>query len=132
MDNKVVLLVLNFYPALSRISQKVKSLWPVLHALDEMNEVLKDIKPLISFRPRNLADNLVRSKIKKATSTCKHKGMKKYGKSTCQICSYVEEAEEFEYGNKKYWINYPFNYYSEGVIYVVRCIGCSKIYVGRQ
>ena len=56
--------------------------------------------------------------------------MKKCGKSRCQICSYVEEAEEFEYGNKKYWINYPFDWDSEGVIYVIRCISCSKIYVG--
>ena len=86
---------------------------------------------MISFRrPRNLADNLVRSKIKEATNTCKDKGMKKRGKSRCQIRSYVEEAEEFEYGNKKYWINYPFDRDSEGVIYVIRCISCSKIYVG--
>ena len=56
--------------------------------------------------------------------------MKKRGKSRCQICSYVEEAEEFKYGNKKYWINYPFDCDSEGVTYVVRCISCSKIYVG--
>ena len=56
--------------------------------------------------------------------------MKKFGKSRCQICSCVEEAEEFEYGNKKYWINYPFYCDSEGVIYVIRSISCSKIYVG--
>ena len=92
----------------------------MLHASDNMNEVFKDIKPLISFRrPQNLADNLVRSKIKEATNTRKYKGIKKCGKSRCQICSYVEEAEEFEYGNKKYWINYPFDCDSEGVIYVV-------------
>ena len=55
----------------------MKSLWPVLHALDEMNKVFKDIKPLISFRrPRNLADNLVRCKIKEATNTRKDKGWK--------------------------------------------------------
>ena len=56
--------------------------------------------------------------------------MKKCGKSRCQIRSYVEEAEEFEYGNKKYWINYPFDCDLDGVIYVIRCISCSKIYVG--
>ena len=131
VDNNVVPLVLNFHPALSGISQKVKSLWPVLHASDDMNKVFKNIKPLISFRrPRNLADNLVRSRIKEASNTREDKGMKKCGKSRCQICSYVEEAEEFEYGNKKYWINYPFDCDSEGVIYVIRCISCSKIYVG--
>ena len=76
-----------------------------------------------------MADNLVRSKIKEATNTRKDKGMNKCRKSRCQICIYVEEAEVFKYGNKKYWINYPFDCDSEGVIYVVRCISCSKIYV---
>ena len=38
----------------------------VYNASDKMKEVFKDKKPLISFRrPRNLADNLVRSKIKR-------------------------------------------------------------------
>ena len=50
----------------------------MLHASDKMNEVFKGLNPLISFRrPRNLADNFVRSKIKEATNTRKDKGMKK-------------------------------------------------------
>ena len=65
VDNNAVPLVLNFHPALSGVSQKVKSSRPVLHPSDKMKEVFKDTKPLILFRrPRNLADNLVRSKIK--------------------------------------------------------------------
>ena len=65
---------------MSGISQKVKSLCPVLHVSGVMNEVFKDIKPLISFRrPRNLADNLARSKLYEATNTLKDKGMKKCG-----------------------------------------------------
>ena len=95
------------------VNQKVKSLWPVL-------QVFKDTKPLISFKkPRgNMANNLVRSKIKGATNTRKDKSMKKFGKSRCQIRSYVEKAEEFKYGNKKYWINKKsfFDCDSEGVI----------------
>ena len=39
-------------------------------------------------------------------------------------------TEKFEYGNNKYWINYSFDCDSEDVIYVLRCISCSKIYVG--
>ena len=67
VDNNAVPLVLNFHPS-----------------SDEMNEVFKDIKPLISFRrPRNLAENLVRSKIKEASNTRKDKGKKKCGKSRC-------------------------------------------------
>ena len=67
---------------------------------------------MISFRrPRNLADNLVRSKIKRGIDTgkAKLKGMKKCGKSRCQISYYVDEMEKFEYGNNRYWINYSFD-----------------------
>ena len=42
-----------------------------------MKEVFKDKKPLILFRrPRSLADNLVRSKIKREKDTWKAKGKK--------------------------------------------------------
>ena len=60
----------------------------------------------------------------------KEKGMRKCGKPRCQICNYVEEVEKFVYDKYTYWINYSFHCDSEGVIYVLRCISCSKIYVG--
>ena len=91
VDSNVVPLVLNFHLALSEVNDKVNS----LHASDEMKEVFKDKRPLISFRrPRNnLSDNLVRSKIKRDADTGKVKGMKKCGKSRYQICCYVEEQK---------------------------------------
>ena len=86
-------LVLNFHPAFSGARGIVESLWPVLQASDNIKEIYKDKNPLISFRrPRNLADNLVRFKINRLRD--KEKGMRKCGKSRCQICNYVEEAEK--------------------------------------
>ena len=130
IDNSdVVPLVLNFYPAFSRVHEIVESLWPMMQASDDTRQIFKDKKPLVSFgRPRNLADNLVRSKIKRLG--IKEKGMRKCHKPRCQICNYVEEAEKFVYDKHKYWINYSFDCDSEGVIYVLRCISCLKIYVG--
>jgi hypothetical protein len=53
---------------------------------------LGDMKPLISFRrPRNLADNLIRSKVKKVN--VEGKGMKKCDKASCQICNFVVETQ---------------------------------------
>ena len=55
-------LVVNFHPALSGIGKIVHSLWPILHASEEgfFGE-----KSIIAFRrPRNLKDELVRSKLK--------------------------------------------------------------------
>ena len=129
VNSDVVQLVLDFHPAFSNVRGIVESLWPMLQASDDFKKIFKDKKPLISFRrPRNLADNLVRSKIK--TFSDKGKGMKKCGKARCQICNCVEETEKLVHGKHDYWINYSFDCDSEGVIYVLKCINCFKIYVG--
>ena len=114
-------LVLDFHPAFSGVRGIVESLWPMLLASDDINEIFKDKKRL---RPRNLADNLVRSKIKRLSD--KGKGMRKCGKPRCQICNYVEEAEKLVHGKHKYRINYSFDCDSEGVIYVLKCISCLR------
>ena len=91
VNSDVVPLVLNFHLAFSGVRGIVESLWPMLQASDDIKEISKDKKFLISFRrPRNFADNLVRSKIKRLSD----KGMRKCGKPRCQICNYVEEAEK--------------------------------------
>ena len=129
VNSDVVPLVLNFHPAFSGVREIVESLWPLLQVSDDTWQIFKDKKPLISFRrPRNLADNLVRSKRKRSSG--KEKEMRKCGKPRCQICNYVEEVEKFVYDKYTHWINYSFDCDSEVVIYVVRCISCSKIYVG--
>ena len=88
LKSNMLPLVLNFHPALSGVGEVVNSLWPVLQASDGMREILGDMKPLISFRrPRNLADNLIRSKVKKVN--VEGKGMKKCDKARCQICNFV-------------------------------------------
>ena len=43
-------------------------------------------------RPKNLKDVLVGAKLKGEDSDLKDKGMKKCGKSRCQICKYVDEG----------------------------------------
>ena len=68
----------------------------MLQVSDDAWQIFTNNKPLISFRrPRNLADNLVRSKIKRNSG--KEKGMRKCGKPRCQICNYVEEVEKSVY-----------------------------------
>ena len=68
VNSDVVPLVLNFHPAFSGVREIVESLWPLLQVSDDTLQIFKDKKPLISFRrPRNLADNLVRSKIKRSS-----------------------------------------------------------------
>ena len=59
------------------------------------------------YMPRNLADNLIRSKVKKVN--VEGKGMKKCDKARCQICNFVVETQTFEHNGHTYWINYSFD-----------------------
>ena len=87
-------LVLNFHPALSGVGEVVNSLWTILQASEGMREILGDMKPLISFsRPRNLADNLITSMVKKIN--VEGKGKKKCDIARCQICNFVVETQKF-------------------------------------
>ena len=71
----------------------VKSLCPILHASDDMKNTFGD-EPIVAFRkPRNLGDEIVRSRLKNVVV---NKGMRKCDKSRCKICEFVEEGSEFE------------------------------------
>ena len=83
---------------------------------------------IVYRRPKNLKDNLVRSKLKGEGSG--DKGMRKCGKSRCQICNFVEEGSTLCRNGRTFHINYLFDCDSAGVIYLIICKKCSKIYVG--
>ena len=55
--------------------------------------------------------------------------MKKCGKPRCQICGFVDEDCTFQ-GERTYFINFLFNCDSSGVVYILSCNPCQKIYVG--
>ena len=58
------------------------------------------------------------------------KGMRKCGRSCCQICNLVEEGSSFGDGRRhRYYVNYRFDCDSAGVIFLLTCKRCSKIYV---
>ena len=121
-------LVINFHPALSGVNNIIDSLWPILHASGEMKDLFKE-KPIVAFRrPRNLKDELVRSKLKRENNIVK--GMYKCGKSRCQICKYVDEGCTFEGCNRMYNINFSFDCDSVGVVYQILCKTCNKRYIG--
>ena len=55
--------------------------------------------------------------------------MRKCSKSRCRICQFVEEGDTFG-ENAEYCINFLFDCDSAGVVYLIKCKTCSKIYVG--
>ena len=76
----------------------------------------------------NLKDVLVKSKLR-VNKECVVR-MKGCGQSRWQICQYVNEGNECGSGEKTYFINFAFDCISQGVIYIIKCKICSKIYVG--
>ena len=100
---------MNFHPALSGVRNIIDSIWPTLHASDDMKEIFGD-KPMVAYRrPKNLKDVLVGAKLKGEDSDLKDKGMKKCGKSRCQISTYVHEGCNFAGAGNAYFINYSFD-----------------------
>ena len=64
-DNCRWVLVVNFYPALSKINRIIDSLWPLLQASENMKKVFGE-KPMVAYRrQRNLRDELVRARVKR-------------------------------------------------------------------
>ena len=102
----------------------------ILHALDDMKQIFTE-PPQVSFRrPKNLKDELVRSKVGNRQSN--KGGMINCSKTRCQICNFVEEGKSFtdSLGNRKYVINYEFDCDSNGVVYLIKCKRCGKQYIG--
>ena len=61
----------------------------ILHASDGMKRFFVEA-PLVSFwRPKNLKGELVRSRVQRSVG----EGMKRCGKSRCQICKFVREKK---------------------------------------
>ena len=126
MDLDRIPLVMNFYPALSWVGKIVDSLWYILQASDDIRETFRD-KPMVAFRrPRNLRDDLVKSRFKRHRE--ENRGTRKCRK-TRQIFKLVKEGDKF-YDKGRTYINYSFDCDSGGVVYLIKCKKCLKLYVG--
>ena len=124
-----VTLSIDFHPAFFRIGYKMRELVNILHALDDMRQTFTEL-PRVSFRrPKNLKDELVRSKVGNRRSN--KGGMVKCGKIRCQICNFVEEGENFtdSLGNRKYVSNYEFDCDSDMVVYLIKCKRYGRQYI---
>ena len=56
---------MNFDSAFSRVGKKINPLWYILQASDDTKAVFVD-KPMVAFRrPRNLEDDLAKSRLKR-------------------------------------------------------------------
>ena len=125
-------LVMTFHPALSGVGKVVDSLWLILLASDGTAKIFNEKPEKVYRRPRNLRDSLVRARVR--MGNIRDKGMRKCGKSLRQIWGKIVLGEEGScFGDCRghmYYINFSFDCDSTGVIYLLTCDRCSKIYVG--
>ena len=119
---------MTFHPALSGAGKITESLWPILHASEDIRSIFEEKPMTVYRRPKNLKDNLVRSKLMGEDSG--DKGMRKCDKSHCQICNFVEEGSTFCRNGHIFYMNYLFDCDWAGMIYLIMCKKCSKVYVG--
>ena len=87
-QSKRMPLVVKFHRAFSGLDKIIKSLWPILHASEDMKNVFIERSMVVYRRPPNLKNCLVRSTIKRENNN--DKGMRKCGKSRCQICKFAD------------------------------------------
>ena len=119
---------MNFHPALSGVGKIIDQLWYMFQASDDMRETFRD-KPMMAFRrPRNLRDELVKSRLKRHRE--ENRDRRKCGKTHCQICKLINEGDKFYDKGRTYHINYSFDCDSRGVVYLIKCKKCLKLYVG--
>ena len=119
---------MTFHSPLSRVGKIIDSLWPILHASKDIGRIFGEKAMIVYRRQKNSKGNLVRSKFKGEGSV--DKGMRKCCKSRCENCNFVDEGSTFCRNGRIFYIKYLVDCDSAGVIYLIICKKCSKIYVG--
>ena len=127
--NKRVPFTVTFHPSLSNLSSVLSKHLPKLYSSDKMKKAFPE-PPMVSFRrPKNLKDNLVRSKLNTESSggsfeTCSDR--------RCQLCRSNTTTSEFvsSVTGLKYVIRGSLSCKSKNVIYLITCKKCGKQYVG--
>ena len=82
-----------------------------MQASDGTAKIFNEKPEIVYIRPRNLRDSLVRSRVR--MGDIGDKGMRKCGKSRCQICNFVEEGSSFGdgRGHMCYFFHHWFSFY---------------------
>ena len=108
---------------------KIRENLPILEDDKKMSEILKKYKIIKSKRqPDNLKKILTRARfdenvIESSVSKC--------GRSNCGLCEYLLEGNCFNFRNgKTFRVCTSMSCETQNVIYVIRCCGCAKEYIG--
>ena len=117
-DNRVSL-VIDYNRMFTGLGRTIHGLGGALHAWDDMKRIFEKPPNVSLTKPKNLKDELMRSKIKGIEGS--NKGMRTFGKARCKICNFVKEGNTFcDCTGKVYYVNNGFDCDSEGVVYLLK------------
>ena len=129
-DNKRIPFVVTFNPALPNLPSILRKLYPILTTSHRCQEAIPEV-PMIAYRrPRNIKDDLVRSKI---PSVRVEHGFKTCSSNRCKTCPQSSNTTTFTstVTDKTYNIRHSLSCTSNNIIYLITCTLCRKQYVGQ-
>jgi hypothetical protein len=130
--NRIVL-ALTYNPKLPSVPQIIKKHW---RTLVKDQRMLKPFPapPMVAYKqPPNLKSVLCRAKLPKNTHPKrKLTGMKKCNKP-CNVCPYILKTDTIisKHNKQTFKLNGLFTCATNGIIYLISCMTCTKQYVGQ-
>ena len=132
-DQIITPLVTEFNPRTIDFNSVINKHWNITQTTEKGRKYLKAQPSVLYRRPRNLKDELVRSKFKKVegltAKECNPCNRKRY-----ENCNIVKNTQTFHSSatGKSYKILHDVNCQSDWVIYLMDCKNCHKQYVGKS
>ena len=132
-DQNITPLITDFNPRTIDFKSVINKHWNITQTTEKGRKYLKAQPSVVYRRPRNLKDDLVRSKFKKVEgltakecNPCKRK--------RCENCNIVKNTQTFHSNTtgKSFKIFHDVNCQSDWVIYLMDCKNCQKQYVSKS
>ena len=130
--------VMTYHPHNLPIKRIILDKWSILQQDDETSEIFS-VPPSITYRrPRNLRDNVVRSRLRPPFHpplvVRPPAGTQPCGKPKCGSCPWLDKNLVIQGPRGKFTVSRSFSCQMTNLIYVVRCLKCADttriLYVG--
>ena len=128
-DDKVIPYVSTHNPKNPEIYKVIQFNLPILKEDPKMNDILSNFKIIKSKRqPNNLKRLLTKAKF----SNSDHHEVKRCHKPNCGLCVHLIEGDAFEFKcGRKFYVHESMTCAVKNVLYVIKCGGCGKEYIGQ-
>ena len=112
----------------SNTFQRAKDVYEVIQREPSLKPIFGETK-LINCRrqPQNLKQILTRASFREEEEQFR---VTKCNGPRCQICTFILEGYYFQFPQQLFFVNAHMTCNVKNVLYVIKCAGCEKIYIG--